>query len=170
MTGRLSSQWVRNIIGAVVAVAAIAVIVTTMQYQQWTAYRHTVVPEAVVPVGQTGTAGGNTWKIDSTKHLNRSPASFGPELPPGTVLRVITLDRAKPPPADKSCSGVITDGHRRWNAEAIGGFGPLDTDGVTTLCNKPGLLQFTFLLPQDVVPTALDVTDFDGAIIVRMLL
>ena len=34
----------------------------------------------------------------------------------------------------------------------------------------PGLLQFTFLLPQDAVPTAMDIVAFDGAITVRLLL
>ena len=37
------------------------------------------------------------------------------------------------------------------------------------MCNKPGRLQFGFVLPRDVVPTAMDVTA-DGQITVRMLL
>jgi hypothetical protein len=41
---------------------------------------------------------------------------------------------------------------------------------VTSLCNQPGLLQFTFLLPQDVVPTAMDVVALDGRITVRLQL
>jgi hypothetical protein len=38
------------------------------------------------------------------------------------------------------------------------------------MCTKPGRLQYAFLLPWDVVPTALDVTTHDGEITVRMLL
>jgi hypothetical protein len=34
----------------------------------------------------------------------------------------------------------------------------------------PGLLQFTFLLPQDAVPIAVDIVAFDGGITVRLLL
>ena len=97
MRERLSALWVQDIIGAVVAAVAIGVIVATVLWDQWTTYRHTVVPETVVPVSRTGTAGGYTWKIDSVKHLNRNPASYGPELPAGTVLTVITVDRSGPP-------------------------------------------------------------------------
>ena len=49
-----------------------------------------------MPKGQSGSAGGQTWKIDSVKHLNRSPLSYGPELPAGTVLTVVTVDRSGP--------------------------------------------------------------------------
>lgn len=65
MRQRLSALWVRNIIGALVAVAAIGVIIATVLWDQWNTYRHTVVPEAVVPVGQTGTTGGYTWTVES---------------------------------------------------------------------------------------------------------
>jgi hypothetical protein len=169
MTRRLSALWVRNIVGAVTASAAIGVIIATILGDQWSTYRHTVVPETVVPKGQTGIAGGYTWKVESTRHLNRSPSSYGPELPAGTVLRVVTVDRSGPQ-SEGICKGVITDGERRWNAENVGGFQPPTPDTVGTVCNKPGRVQFTFLLPKDVVPTAVDVTTFDGEITVRMLL
>jgi hypothetical protein len=68
------------------------------------------------------------------------------------------------------CNGVITDGERRWKSEGVGGFSAPAGDGVTSLCSMPGLLQFTFLLPQDAVPTAMDVVAFDGSITVRLLL
>jgi hypothetical protein len=173
MKARLSALWVRNLIGAVVAAAAIGVLVFTGLGdlgQSWTTYRHTVVPGAVVPAGQSGDADGRTWKIDAIRHLNRSPRNFGPELPQGTVLTVITIDRSGPPPTDGICNGVLTDGQRRWKSEGVGGFSAPEVDGVTSLCNQPGRLQFTFLLPQDVVPTAMDVVRVDGRITVRMLL
>ncbi|MFY9920598.1 MAG: hypothetical protein WAL26_19720 [Mycobacterium sp.] len=170
MRQRLSALWVRNIIGAVVATVAIGVIVATVLWDQWTTYRHTVVPETVVPVGRTGTAGGYIWKVDSVKHLNRNSASYGPELPAGTVLTVITVDRSGPP-SEGICEGVITDGDRQWAAENIGGLGPSAPEGVSTICgDKPGPVQFSFLLPQDVVPSAVDVTTFDGQITARLLL
>jgi hypothetical protein len=166
----LSALWVRNIIGAVVAAAAIGVIIATVLWGQWTTYRHTVVPEAVVPVDQTGTAGGHTWKVDSVKHLNRNPAAYGQDLPAGTVLTVITVDRSGPP-SEGMCKGVITDGERQWDAESVGGFAPQAPEGVATICGgKSGPVQFSFLLPQDVIPTAVDVTTFDGQITARMLL
>jgi hypothetical protein len=171
MKQRLSALWVRNVIGAVVALGALGIIVATVLWEPWTTYRHTVVPEAVVPVGQSGTAGGYTWKVDSVKHLNRNPASYGPGLPAGAVLTVITLERSGPP-TEGLCNGVIIDGDRQWAAEGIGGFGPSAPEGVNTICagEKPGPVQFSFLLPQDVVPTAVDVRAFDGQITVRMLL
>ncbi|OBB04781.1 hypothetical protein A5662_11170 [Mycobacteriaceae bacterium 1482268.1] len=166
----LSKLWVRNVIAVVVAAAAIAVLVLTGLGESWATYRHTVVPGAVVPAGQSGDADGYTWKIDSIRHLNRSPRSFGPKLPAGTVLTVVTVERTGPPPEKVVCNGVITDGERRWKNEAVGGFAAPERDGVTSLCSGTGLLQFTFLLPKDVVPTALDVVQFDGRITVRLLL
>jgi len=43
-------------------------------------------------------------------------------------------------------------------------------DGVTSLCSQPGLLQFSFLLPQNVIPTAMDIAAFNASITVRLLL
>lgn len=171
MRAWLAKLWVRNVIATVIALAAVAVVIVfTGLSDSWATYRHTVVPGAVVPVGQSGEAGGYTWKVVGTKHLNRSPRTFGPDLPAGTVLRVVTVERTGPPPEKKVCNGVITDGRQRWKSEGVGGFAAPDGGGVTNLCSEPGLLQFNFVLPQDVVPTAMDVVEFDGAITVRLLL
>jgi len=170
MRERFSALWVRNVIGAVLAAAAVGIIVVTVLGEQWTAYRRTVVPEVVVPKGEKGNAGGYTWQLGTVRHLNENPASYGPELPPGTVLTIITIDRSGSPPKDEICNGVITDGKDQWKAEGVAGFQPRQTDGVTTLCSEPGLLQFTFLLPQDVVPTSMDVTTYKGDITARLLL
>ncbi len=169
MRERLSALWVRNVIGAVVTAVAIGVLfVIGGMGESWSTYRRTVVPEAVVPSGHSGVADGRSWKLDAIRHLNRA-GDYGPRLPAGTVLTVITVDRTGSPP-DEICTGVITDGRRSWKSESIGGFSAPQPDGVTSLCNKPGLLQFTFLLPQDVVPTAMDVTTLGGQIMVRLLL
>ena len=173
MRSMLSALWARNLIGSVVAAAALAVLVFTGLgglEESWAGYRRTVVPGAVVPAGQSGDADGHTWKIDAIRHLNRSPRDFGPPLPSGAVLTVVTVDRSGPPPADRICNGVITDGQRRWQSERIGMFSAPERDGVTSLCNQPGLLQFSFLLPRDVVPTAVDIVQFDGRITVRLML
>jgi hypothetical protein len=169
MKARLSTLWVRNLIGAVVVAIAVGVVITTILGEQWDTYRNTVVPATVVAKGQSGSAGGQTWKIDSVKHLNRNPASYGPKLPEGTVLTVVTVDRSGPV-KDEVCYGVITDGERRWKADNIGGFSPPVADGVTSLCSQPGLLQFSFLLPQHVIPTAMDIAAFNASITVRLLL
>jgi hypothetical protein len=166
----LSKLWVRNLIGAIVALGAAAVVIFTGLGESWATYRHTVVPGTVVPKGQSGEADGYTWKIDQTKFLSRSPRSYGPPLPSGTVLRVITVERTGPPPEKVVCNGVITDGKRRWKSEGVAGFAPPTADGVTNLCSGTGLLQFSFVLPRDVVPTALDIVQFDGSITVRLVL
>jgi hypothetical protein len=169
MKERLSALWVRNFIGFLVLLVAGGVTVAMILAYQWGGYRASVVPETVVPVGQSGTAGGSTWQIKTIRYLDRSPLSFGPQLPPGTILRVITVDR-KGPVTNEICRGVITDGVRSWNAEGIGGFQPRPPDGGSTMCNQPGLLQYTFLMPKDVVPTALDITKYQGQMLVRLQL
>lgn len=166
----LSKLWVRNVIGATVAFVAVVVVIFTGLSESWATYRHTVVPGAVVPKGQSGEAGGYTWKIESTKYLNSSPNRFGPPLPSGTVVRIVTVERTGPPPENVVCNGVISDGERRWKSEGVAGFSPPSRDGVTNVCSEPGLLQFSFVLPRDVVPTEMDVVQFDGAITVRLLL
>lgn len=160
--------WQRNAVGAIVAAAAIGVFIVIDFGPQWSTYRRTVVPEHVVPAGQSGTAEGQTWALGSIRHRNRSPLNFGPPLPSGTVLTIVEIDRSGQPP-DDLCNGVITDGDRRWDAEGLGGFSPIPPDGVTSMCHEPGRLQFAFVLPRDVVPTAVDVT-MNGQITVRLLL
>lgn len=154
---RLSALWKRNVVAAIVLACAVGVFVATDFGPQWSAYRHSLVPEVVVPSGQSGRAEGQTWKLGAVRYLNRTPLNFGRSLPPGTVLTIVDVERSGQHGVD-SCMGVITDGDRRWEAEGLGGFSPIARDGVTTVCNKPGRLQFAFLLPHDAVPTAVDVT------------
>lgn len=163
---RLSALWQRNLIASIVLACAVAAFVAIDFGPQWAAYRNSVVPEVVVPKGQRGTAAGQTWQLSEVRHTNRSPVNYGPPLPSGTVLTIVDVDRSGTPGAEL-CTGVITDGEQRWQAEGLGGFSPIARDGVTATCTKPGRLQFAFLLPQDVVPTAVDVT-IDGQIKVRL--
>ncbi len=165
---RPMTLWQRNVIGAVVAASAIGVLIAIDIAPGWSTYRHTVAPEHVVPAGESGTADGQVWKVESIRHLNRSPVKFGPPLPTGTVLTVITVERSGQFP-EKLCTGVITDGSRRWEGEGVAGFNPPLADGVTNMCSRPGRLQYAFVLPRDVVATAMDVT-IAGRIIVRMQL
>ncbi|MEW5811996.1 MAG: hypothetical protein AB1925_21430 [Actinomycetota bacterium] len=168
MTSRLAKLWQRNVLGAIAVVCAIGVYVAIDFGPDWSAYRHSVEPRVVIAKGESGSAGGQTWKLTSVAHLNRSPTRFGPPLPPGTVLLVLDVDRSGQP-GPGYCTAAITDGTTRWTAEGVGGYIPIPPAGVTSLCHQPGPIQFAFLLPGDVVPTALDVTH-DGQITVRMLL
>ncbi|PRC42464.1 hypothetical protein C6A85_000000110375 [Mycobacterium sp. ITM-2017-0098] len=165
---RVSALWQRNVIGAVVVACAVGGFVAIDFGPQWSAYRHTQTPQLVVPEGESGSADGQTWRLESVRHLNRTPLNFGPPLPEGTVLTVFVVDWAGTP-LPGLCTAVLTDGQRRWDAEGVAGFSPLPTGDVKPLCDKPGRIQFGFVLPPDVVPTALDVTH-NGQITVRMLL
>ena len=165
---RLAKLWQRNVIGAIVVVCGIGAYIAIDFGPYWSDYRNTVTPQLVVADGQSGTADGQTWKIDSIRYLNRSGLNFGPPLPAGTVLTVVVVDWSGSP-LPGLCTAVLTDGERRWDAERVGGFTPIPPDGTQSLCNKPGRIQFGFVLPSDAVPTALDITHNDQ-ITVRMLL
>jgi len=159
--------WQRNVVGAVVVACAVGGFVALDFGPQWSAYRHSVTPELVVADGQSGSADGQTWELESVRHLNRSPLNFGPPLPPGTVLTVFVVNWTGTP-IPGYCNAVLTDGQRRWEAEGIGGFAPIPAGDVKALCDKPGRIQFAFVTPSDVVPTALDLTH-DAQITVRLL-
>jgi hypothetical protein len=162
-----ATLWQRNIIGAVVAVLALTVLVVTELAPDWSRYRHTVVPAHVVAAGETGSFDGQTWKITGVQHLNKATGSRAKRLPAGTVLQVVSIDRAGAPDGDM-CNGMITDGLRSWQAEGLTGYGPQLPDGASNRCTGKGSVQFSFLLPHDVVPTAVDVVDLDGRIRVRL--
>lgn len=165
---RMSALWQRNVIGAVVVACTVGAFVAVDFRPQWSAYRNTLTPQLIVPDGQSGSADGQTWELVSIRHMNRSPLSFGPPLPAGTVLTVIVIDwTGSPRPG--YCTAVLTDGERRWDAEGVGGFTSRPPDGTKNLCDSPGRIQSSFVLPDDVVPTAMDITH-DGEITVRMLL
>ncbi|OAN33365.1 hypothetical protein [Mycolicibacterium iranicum] len=165
---RLSSLWQRNVLGAVVVVCAIGAYIAIDFGPYWSAYRNTYTPQLVVPDGKSGTSDGQTWKLESIRYLNKSPLSFGPPLPQGTVLTVIVVNwsgTALP----GLCTAVLTDGERRWDAERSGGFAPIPSDGMQSMCYEPGRIQLAFVVPSDAVPTALDITHNDE-ITVRLLL
>jgi len=154
--------WQRNAVGAAVSAAALTVIVATDLWPDWATYWDSTHVDNIVAVGEVGDADGQTWQVESIRHLNT-------DLPAGTVLNVVTVERTGTP-TEMGCIGVITDGERRWSAEGVGGYGDLPPAGISSLCGTPGPVQFNFLLPGDVMPTAVDVTDAQGRILVRLLL
>jgi hypothetical protein len=163
---RPRTLWQRNLIAAVVLVAALATYWATEIRADFSDYRHNTVPEHVVPAGGSLTVDGVTWKVWSVRHLNgASRPKFAP-LPEGAVLEVVIIERAGAQPSKNICNGIIADGERRWIAETPG-YLPA-ADGIVTTCAQPGPIQFEFVLPRDAVPTAVDVVAFDRQIIVRM--
>jgi hypothetical protein len=161
--------WQRNVIGGVVAAASLAMYLTTEFLPDWSTYRHSVVPALVVQADHTGTSDGQAWRLASVRHLDRNSGVGATPLPANTVLAVVSIERSGTQPAGL-CVGVITNGQQRWQAQGIAGFTETPPDGATGNCTQPGPVQFTFLLPRDVVPTAVDVTDFSGRILARLTL
>jgi hypothetical protein len=163
--------WQRNVIGATVSAVALTVIAATELAPGWRDYRDSHRPEHVVPAGQTGDVAGESWRVASIRHLNSNPSGFGKarRVPEGTILDVVTVERSGPP-AQRGCAAVLTDGHRRWKPESVGGYMVLPPEGTAFDCAKPGPMQFSFLIPGDAVPTALDITDPHGRILLRLQL
>lgn len=168
MTARTRTLWQRNLIGLAVAGVAAAVLGVTDLYPHWSAYQATLSPARVIAKGATGTADGQTWRVGSIRHLNTVPHAPTVRLPARTALTVVTVERTGTPPAWE-CRAVITDGRRSWQTAAIGNAAPL-VGGTTDRCSRPGSLQLSFLLPSDAVPTAVDLVDSNGAIILRIML
>ena len=161
--------WQRNIIGVIVAALALAVLVVTELEPDWSRYRQTDVHAHVVAAGQTGSFDGQTWTIGGVRHLGRVTGPRTRALPDGTVLQVVSIQRTGAPDGDL-CTGMITDGRQRWQAEGSAGYGIPVSEGASDRCTGTGPVQFSFLLPQDAVPTAVDVVDLDGRIRVRLAL
>lgn len=160
--------WQRNLIGAIVAAAALTGYALVDIWPPWELYRDTVRPEHVVAARQSQTIDGQTWSIGEVKHLDQSPAPYEPPLPKGTVLTLVTVERSGVTPPDQSCQGVLTDGQHRWRGQTPITYSIPAAPGAGFNCTKPGPLQWAFLHPTDTVPTAVDVTSLGGAILVRL--
>lgn len=153
----------RNLIGLLVVVGALSVLYLTKYHDRLSAYRQTVTPEHIAAAGGTAEAGGLTWGIGSVRYR----AELSGPLPQGTGAVVVTVARDGAGP-DVVCHAVLTDGTRRWQAEGIAGTVAKVPPGATGNCSAPGPVQFTFIVPQDVRPTAVDVLDATNAIMVRL--
>lgn len=162
--------WQRNLIGAIVAAAALTGYALVDIWPPWELYRDTVRPEHVVAARQSQTIDGQTWSIGEVKHFGQSPASYAQPLPEGTVLTVVTVERSGVTPPGQSCDGVLTDGEHRWRGQTLSTYSIPMAPGAWFTCTKPGPLQWAFLHPTDIVPTAVDVTAPDGVILLRLQL
>ena len=162
--------WQRNLIGAVVVGAALALLAVTTLWPSWRIYQATVRPQYVVPVRQTGFAHGQEWSVGGIRRLTAVPAPPATPLPAGTVLEVVTVQRSGTAVGISGCMSVLTDGERRWRGEPLSRYAIPAAAAADFRCTKPGPLQWAFLLPADAAPTALDVTTLDGQILVRLQL
>jgi len=166
----MNRLWVRNLIGTVVAAAALATICIVELYPQWSHYRQTVVPQRIIASGASASVYGQTWRLGSIRRIDKLPERrYGPSVPQGATLVVVTLERSGGP-ITAQCTGVLTDGRRRWQDQSSSSVVYPVSPGATEFCSKPGALQFNFLLPRDVNPTAVDVTDGSDAVVLRVML
>jgi len=164
----MNRLWVRNLIGVAVAAAALVTTCVVYLHPDWASYRSTVEPQRVASPGASASVFGQTWRIGSVRRVATLPdRPYGPSIPQGATLAVVIIERSGPP-TTQPCDGVLTDGRRRWRDQSSSSVVyPLDS-GATQFCNKPGPLQFDFLLPADVNPNAVDVIDSNNAIVLRL--
>lgn len=166
----MSRLWVRNLIGLAVVITAVVTLCVLELYPQWSSYRRTVEPQRVIDRGGSASMLGQTWRLASVHRTGTLPESrFGPSIPKGAVLTAVTLERTGSP-VPGQCVGVLTDGRRRWQDQLASGATFPVSRGATQFCSERGSLQFNFLLPNDVTPTAVDVTDTNNAILLRIML
>ena len=168
MIARPLTGWQRNVIGLAVAALAAGVLIITDLYPDWSAYHARTTPPLVAAKGQSVSVDNQTWRLGGIRHLNAVPGAPDGSLPPQTSLTVVTIERTGSP-STRECAAVITDGRRRWQSAPIRSRAPL-VDGAVERCSRPGPLQLSFLLPSDAVPTAVDLIDTDGAIMLRITL
>lgn len=148
--------WQRNLVGALVTVAALAIFGSAIAWPLWTKYRSTVQPAHVVQAHRSFALDGQTWSVSDLTTSRRARGS-GVPLPEGTVLKTVTVNRAGSIQPEFRCNGILTDGQRRWRA-----IGPP--------CSEQGPIEWTFLVPDDAEPTAVDIMMLDGSILLRLRL
>ena|ERR1700733_2032949 len=166
----MSKLWVRNLLGSMLTTGALAVMCIIGQFSQWAIYGHSVTPEHVVGPGASATSFGQTWRLGSIRRITELPKRpTGPTIPQGATLVVVVIERSGVP-GSLLCTGILTDGRRRWHDQSSSLVVYPLVRGATQFCSKPGSLQFNFLLPSNVSPTAIDLTDGNGAIALRLML
>jgi len=151
-----TTLWKRNVIGAVVAAAALAVIAVFIVNPSWQNYQRTVWPAHTAPAGEPIDVDGQTWRVRNASRSTERPG-YGAPLPEGTVLMKVTLERSGPPEAGFGCAGYLVDGERSWRAA-----GPP--------CGTATSMPWTFTIPASAEPTAVDVRDLGGSILIRLQL
>jgi hypothetical protein len=166
----MSRLWIRNLVGMSAVVAALATIGVIDLYPQWSSYRHTVVPQQIISRQESASVFGQTWRLRSIRRISTLPHHpWGASVPQGATLAVVVIERSGPPTTEV-CTGFLTDGRRRWRDQTTSSVVYPLVPGATEFCGKPGSVQFNFLLPSNVTPTAIDVIDARNAIVLRIQL
>lgn len=150
----------RNLAGAIVLGASLTFIAATQLWPDWSRYRARVVPEQTVGRGESATLDGRRWQVESVRRVDDAST-----IPAGAVETVVTLSRTGEQ-SGRPCAGALTDGTRRWDAEPF----TATAAGTVNRCDQPGPLELAFLVPADATPTAVDITQSDGRILLRLQL
>lgn len=169
-----SRMWVRNTAAAMVVVAAVAAagVVDPIDRARYAGYLAARFPPQSTARGQTVTVDGRDWTLREVKKVsmalpNRTAA------PKGSAITVVRVERTGTPDPSNLCRAFLVEDSRRWPAETTFGspywVKPPD-DGTTGNCNKPGPLQLSFLVPDDAHPTALELVDIGGTVMMRLAL
>lgn len=160
--------WFRNVIATVAVVVLFVIIATISFWGPWREYQASIRPEYLVPAGQSAAVHDQTWELGEIRRLGKRQGALNTVLPKGTQLIMVTIKRSGPPPADMYCAARITDGTHMWKAEFDNG-GVRIPDGSTQSCGRPGDLLFVFLMPDDIEPQAVEITEnIGGKILVRL--
>jgi len=168
-----SRLWFKNGVGAVIAVAALVAAIPVSVYDRddFRAYRASRIPAHTVGPGTSVGIDGQEWSLGSVRQYGRSPAARR-AAPKGTAITVVQISRSGTASHPARCTAYLIEGDRRWRAEeAYGGdFWVPPADDATGECTEPGSLQFSFLVPDDAHPSAVDLVDADRGITVRVRL
>ncbi len=147
--------WQRNLIGAVLAAAALAALTVLELKPAWDNYLRQVRPAYTAAKHQAVTAYGQTWEVTNVHVAPKT--SYGAPLPAGTLTVSVVVGRTGPFPHGFNRPGVLPDGLRTWRGEGLG-------------CGAESTMKWDFLVPASSTPTAVDVTKLDGSILVRLQL
>lgn len=152
----------RNTVALLIVAAGLTVIAVTQWRPDWSAYVHSSAPLHTAQPGRPGSIDGQDWRIDSVRRVDAAQPGVSPP-PTGAIGVIVTVARSGSV-APRSCTGVLTDGRRRWSAAPIAV--PSRPDA-TTVCERPGLLELAFEVPADVTPTAVDIVS-SGVVLLRL--
>ena len=169
-----SRLWFKNSAAAVVALLALASAIPLSVYdrEDYQDYRASRIPARTIEPGTSATIDGQVWTLGSVRQFGRSPAAHR-AAPKGTAITVVQITRTGGASHSVRCTAYLIDGDRRWQAEDAYGsdfWVPPPDDRTTGSCDKPGSLQFSFLVPDDARPSAVDLVDLDRRIEVRVKL
>ncbi|MGB5110719.1 MAG: hypothetical protein WBO08_03505 [Mycobacterium sp.] len=152
MTSRL---WKRNVVGAVVAAAALAAYTPFNLQPAWERYERTVQPAHLSAPGEPIIVDGQTWTVRDVSRSSQQ--DFGGPLPDGTGWVNILVERSGPAAAGFPCTGYLVDGERSWRAS-----GPPCGDEVS--------MPWRFFVPASAEPEAVDIIRPDGSLLIRLQL